>query len=653
MRSRIARRTLITIVAVTLSAANTRAGALPDWLDAALATPSPAGSEHHAHLLLQEQFVSLRTPGQLVTRERGAVRILDRQGAGWARTQVSYYRSSARVKSLRGWLARADGNVRVFGRNDAVDLSLTSGVELQSEVRQMVLVAADAEPGSVFAWEWIVEEDPLLAEQVFWFGASLPCARQAYELELAPGAEPRTVSLQGSVPPPAKSGTTWRWERRDVPAWPDEPWSTSLRAWVDRVVLAPEPGGEKWGHSFRTWAEVGSWLQQLSSPSLAHTPEIHRKALEIVGAETRPLERARLLARHAQSVNYLAIAVGLARGEGYRPRPATEVLGTGYGDCKDKASYFCSLARSLGLEAWLASATTLGRDAVHSNWPSPGQFNHCIAALKVPSGSALEAVVEDTSVGPLLFFDATDPNVPFGSVSSTLAGSAVLFEHPERSALLRLPALSPERDLTTSSMVGSLDSAGTLTATWRLTQRGEEAWAERALLAASATEWRQRFERRLADWLGPCQITRLVHEDLPGSGGFQVTTDLVARRYAKSLGANLVGFRTPAMPTPLRSSAVDTLRLTPLALPAYATEESLLIRLPPTWRLEAPPPDVSRETGFARVSGAWNTAADTLRFAFRGRISPETLPPARYPEWRALARAWAQVNRAQVVARKP
>src|SRR5262249_33387701 len=156
------------------------------------------------------------------------------------------------------------------------------------------------------------------------------------------------------------------------------------------------------------------------------------------------------------------------------------------------------------------SASTEGRDHVRPEWPSPGQFDHCIAALKVPEGTHLGAVQEGTPFGALLFFDPTDPFTPLGGLPENLQGSWGLLEDTEKGALLRLPVADERR--TQWTFRASIDSTGTLSGTWTSVLRGSAARDQRADWSVGETTTRERIERTLADWLGGSRVEGLGAE---------------------------------------------------------------------------------------------------------------------------------------------
>jgi len=68
------------------------------------------------------------------------------------------------------------------------------------------------------------------------------------------------------------------------------------------------------------------------------------------------------------------------------PRPADEVLGKAYGDCKEMAVVLMSLLRPLGLDVRLALVSTRGFFQPLEQYPTLGAFNHVIVAVRRDDG---------------------------------------------------------------------------------------------------------------------------------------------------------------------------------------------------------------------------------------------------------------------------
>lgn len=84
-----------------------------------------------------------------------------------------------------------------------------------------------------------------------------------------------------------------------------------------------------------------------------------------------------------QDIRYVAVELGIG---GYQPRPAAEVLRSGFGDCKDKTTLFIALLEGLGVRAYpvllYAGSYRQGGEPP----PALEAFNHAIAAVAGPEG---------------------------------------------------------------------------------------------------------------------------------------------------------------------------------------------------------------------------------------------------------------------------
>src|SRR5919202_1263755 len=128
------------------------------------------------------------------------------------------------------------------------------------------------------------------------------------------------------------------------------------------------------------------------------------------GRTRRPANDARRPAR--QKVQYIAIQTGLGQGGGYRPHASTEVFAKSYGDCEDKANLMRAMLKADGIQSYLVAIYAGDPSYVREEWASPGQFNHCIIAVRVSDETQAPTIVQHPKLGRLLIFDATDDDTP-------------------------------------------------------------------------------------------------------------------------------------------------------------------------------------------------------------------------------------------------
>lgn len=631
----------------------------PDWVAAAIAAPAARAPDSlHAQVLWLEHVVEpgAGAGGRLRMRERGVMRVLDRTGGRAAQAAIPYDRASASVTAFVAWTQQPGGPVSAAEMREATDLTLADWGSLASDLRLRLLTATgETPPGTLFAWEWTVEEESFVADRLIVFGGPFPVAHQREEV-IVPAGDSLHWRGHGSAAAPERSGTHWVWERRDIPALPREPLSAQRTPpenqvvwWQERVV----PGVGQ-GLHFESWRELSAWMYGWTTPRAEVTEPVLARARAELGAAPAhdALARVRALARVAQDVRYASVEIGLAHGEGYRPHAATEVLAAGYGDCKDKAGLFCALARAAGFEAWLVTVNSTGRERVQPDWPTPQQFDHCIAAVRLPEAVPVPAALETQAHGTLVFFDPTDPATPFGWLPEEEQGSWGLIVHPDQGALLRLPVASRAHESGQWRMDAELDSTGALHGQLRAWLAGTLAARTRVGITRDRDAYGRRLAGALTDWLGPCDAQLLEVWDHPDSNRLGYGVRFRAGRFAHVLEPGRLGFRSAAFLQRDLWSFPDLPRTTPLALWPVAMRDSMVIALPDGWQVETLPASVSDENDFGGYHAGWAQSGRDLRFHHELWMRPVTLPAARYPELTRWWNAHLEALRQAVVLRR-
>ena len=206
-----------------------------------------------------------------------------------------------------------------------------------------------------------------------------------------------------------------------------------------------------------TWGDIGKWYAGNARGRYTLTPSLEAKLKELV-ASSRTLDDS-LRAVHrwaAQDVRYVSIALGLG---GYQPRTPAEVLSSGFGDCKDKATVFIAMLQKMGLTAHPVLLNSSG--GVEVSLPSITQFDHVIAAFKRPGRANYE------------FVDLTASLTPFGELPFALQGEFGIVVHPDgRVEEVTFPMSSVADNRIHVSLVGSIGTDGNFTGTYEASGSG-------------------------------------------------------------------------------------------------------------------------------------------------------------------------------------
>ncbi len=194
-----------------------------------------------------------------------------------------------------------------------------------------------------------------------------------------------------------------------------------------------------------TWATIGKWYANNARSRYVSTPPVD-SAIAAAVKGSRTLEDS-IRAVHrwiAQDINYVSIALGLG---GYQPRSPDEVVRTGFGDCKDKATLFVVALKKLGVTAFPVILSSTG--GVQRNMPSISQLDHAIAAYRLPGSTQYE------------YADLTASLTPLGQLPFAYQGGFGLVVHPDgTSEEITFPKAPLAGNESEDDVVGVLSSTG-------------------------------------------------------------------------------------------------------------------------------------------------------------------------------------------------
>ena len=133
--------------------------------------------------------------------------------------------------------------------------------------------------------------------------------------------------------------------------------------------------------TFTDWKQIAEWYAKLQGERMTIDDSVRKKADELAkGAKTAEEKARRLYDYVALDIRYVSISLGVGR---YQPHAATEVMASGYGDCKDKHTLLAAMLRAEGIESYpvlIDSSRKLDEDV-----PSPAQFDHVMTLAHVGS----------------------------------------------------------------------------------------------------------------------------------------------------------------------------------------------------------------------------------------------------------------------------
>lgn len=557
--------------------------AAPDTLYA-LAVDSTKYPRESFIYLLDDGVLRFEVDGRGSRTYRQVIQILKEDAVErWAEFQFSFQPSHQRLTVNWVKVVTPDGVVISDKPGISQDADVPAPMGDPSYVEQKVrrLSMPNVRPGTIVDYSYTLEElRPYRAGDFFapWrVNPGLLVRRSRLLLDTPVGFEPKVVAKNLDFAPKivvAGGRRIVTWATQDVPGVEPELFAADSNG-VDMSINVSAPS---------SWGDIGSWYAGLARDRYAMTPPVERKLKAVVAGARTLDDSIRAIHKYvSQDVRYVAISLGMG---GYQPRSAADVVATGYGDCKDKATLFIAMAARLGITAYPVLLAAGGR--VERGLPSISQFNHAIAAVERPSGR--------------VFVDLTAGDVPWGSLPAADQGQFVLVVRPdgrtEETITPEKDERAPESRITVRA---SLDTAGFATAWVEMSLSGAAGDAMRAATARNPLDSaaRAQYLRRAASGVyHEAEGDSLRFEDETTTGGrFRIS--FVARhgRAAQLAGAAAI------LTLPFLGQTGDVKPLiaelrarTPRRFPIDAAqvggasggEVALTLTLPEGWRAQLP-----------------------------------------------------------------
>jgi transglutaminase-like putative cysteine protease len=513
------------------------------------------------------------------------------------------------------------------------DVPATLGNPVYSDTKVRRYSLSGVAPGTLVDYSYTVEEKKPFARGDFVASWSVHTGRftrrSRYVLDLPATVEPhlREQNLNFERRETVTRGRrVLVWATQDVPrVTPEDFMADSNGVYMSIMVAGPN-----------SWEAIGSWYAGLARGRYTVTPA-GRAAVEPFLAKTRTADDSlRAVQRWvAQDIRYVSIALGLG---GDQPRPPADVVSTGYGDCKDKATLFVAVAGSLGYTAYpvlLNSGGTVDRDL-----PSIQQFDHAIAVVERPGGR--------------VFLDLTADLAPYGELPPNDQGEFALVVHPDgQTEQVTLPEAAPEANSDDIRVAGTLGADGYLTASYDLRRQGSRQYSLRELFVSPLdSTHRADFARSIATKLYPGAEADSLQifdgRDLSADARIALhVTHALAARPAGS-GRTLILTLPFSSMRPMADAATALEAKGPRRFPIDAAKilgpisagTSVALTLPEGWKADLPPA-VSVKGKWGSYTATYTQEGNQLRISRRIAGARGVYPPEDLPDLTRWLRALA------------
>ena len=380
---------------------------------------------------------------------------------------------------------KPDGQVIETPASNAQDFApdVLQSAPMYSDFREHHVNVVGLRPGDILEYKTTIKTFTPLAAGQFWYEYEFPKYRAVNEARLEIEVpKSREIKLKS---PDHKYTTSengdWRvytWVAQNIT--PDRKAETAREEQEEEDSESEFPDVQM--TSFSDWKQVAAWYGQLQGERVVVDDSIRKKTAELTAGASTETEKARRLYDYvARDFRYVSLSFGVGR---YQPHAATEILHSGYGDCKDKHTLLAAMLKAAGISSYPV-LIGFGRK-LDPDIPSPAQFNHVITAARLG--------------GKLTFLDATAEIAPFGLLMYGLRDKqAVLASGDSNGGLIKTTADVPVKNSLAYVINGKVSETGTLDATIEIKASGDSDLPLRATFRSlSQADW-QRFAKVL--WL--------------------------------------------------------------------------------------------------------------------------------------------------------
>jgi hypothetical protein len=647
------RSALLTGICLAGSASLAVAGDAPQWMHALVNAQLPAHDEKtNAVLLYSERNVTVQSADKIKTVVRRAYKILRPDGRDYGIAVVPFNSPSEKVTGFHGWCIPAQGKDYEVKDKEALEISdpKVDGSELISDVKQKLIKIPAADPGNIVGYEYAIEAEPLVLQDMWYFQGESPLREAHYSLQLPSGWEYKAAYLNHVEVKPTQTGSNqWQWTVNDEKGIREEPEMPPMHGVAGKMIVYLLPPGGAGNRGFANWKEMGNWYQNLTTGRRDPTPEIKQKVTELTAGAPTQLEKMRALARFVQhDIRYVAIELGIG---GYQPHRAADVFGHRYGDCKDKATLMSAMLHEIDVESYYV-VINAERGWITPDMPANDGFNHVILAIKLPSGlseSSLVATMQNPQLGNLLFFDPTDELTPFGTIGGNLQDNYGLLVAATGGELLELPRLPASMNTIRRTGNLTLDATGKLTGSISEMRLGDRAWSERwrILHLTNNADRIKPIESLLSGSLSNFRITKasilnLQQTDQP----FGFNYSFEATNYAKNAGDLLL-----LRPRVIGVKAEGILETSePRQFPVefegpVQDTDTFEITLPEGYVVDDLPPPVDADFGFASYHSKTEVKGNVIGYTRTFEVKDLSVPVSKAADLKKFYRIIASDER--------
>jgi tetratricopeptide (TPR) repeat protein len=354
----------------------------------------PFDTAHSYYYISEQRNVIVYKEGASEQVYSAALKINNKDGIdAWKETSIPYNNFYQEVQIIKAEVIKANG----------------SRIPAETSGSQIIFTKLEEGDAIYYSYQLANHGSGRLGREFwdrFYFNSVAPAKESEFNLMIAEEL-PLYYQLVNdeSVKPVEgrKEGfRTYSWTLKDLAGIRDESYMPRLED-IGKVLHVS---------TVKSWDIIGEWYSDITRMQSREDFELNESFQNIFPTGVSGLkdrEKAlRIYEFIEKNISYSSVAF---RQSAYVPQRAGKTLQTRLGDCKDLSTLFLSFGRKAGLDANLVLVSTRNNGLRNIVLPSM-EFNHCIIRYK--------------DNGKYHYLELTDSQLPFGTLTNSLANSQIL-----------------------------------------------------------------------------------------------------------------------------------------------------------------------------------------------------------------------------------
>ncbi len=328
--------------------------------------------------LLDETKVDVAADGSFSALRHVRTKIVTARGRRAAETVVPFNEKHQQLEFHYAKATAADGSVVELKPEAVETVNVFPGNPAYGEVRAARYRVGGAEVGATVEQEYVLKSKPLMGDE-FWMiwrpRSAQPVLEARLELRMPSGKtfqwKPHNAELKPTVAESADKKwktTTWTYSA-----------PTELRG---EIYMPPADEVLPWIEitTVGSWEAIAKWLDELSRKALDSNGDLGKRVQALTTGHARASDKlAAIFYWLEDNIRFVAVELGVSA---YRPRSASQVLGSRYGDAKDLCVLLAAMLRDAGIPARLAFLESGTARKISDRLPVPRHLTHCIVVAE-------------------------------------------------------------------------------------------------------------------------------------------------------------------------------------------------------------------------------------------------------------------------------